>query len=215
MAGGNDEGSDDSSASQTMTAKDMIFAPFENFARASATCLNGENKKKLFEEFSVRVKTQDVTESGIPTTLGMTLYALATLSTSSKIDIEDKTPLVSAKIDAVNVTITYEDIKNFVNSLTLLKNYKNKLRVFARTFEEEYLRFVRQYKHILPNIARANKHGIPADYSYLAADFVQTSNLLKEHEQAVLLEGRNAATASSGTTRESAVNLKYLGGSSK
>ncbi|AXY55038.1 22 kDa protein [Rehmannia virus 1] len=147
--------------------------------------------------------------------LGMILFACAVRTTSKKA-FSTEGILAEYTLSGKKYIVHARDLLNFINSLPQLNARVNKIRVFCRSFANAYLSVCRAYSQQLPKLVRCTKLGIPAQYSYLQADFISDCSELTEHEQAVLVRGRDRAlNPVTGAGASSVTNLYELGSRSQ
>lgn len=186
---------------------------FSAITVASTTDLNGESKRLLKINILKVFTDKGVSDAEAESCLGLLLYTLAMTGTTVKYSPSSEELVFQTTINGVVVNLTWGDFRAVMNADPHLRGHVNKVRVFARTFADEYLNFVRNYKSEkqLPEIPRANRLGIPAEFSYTAADFLLTNSQLTELEQAVLLNARNNAVKTDVSDRVPITNLDQLG----
>ncbi|BCR37037.1 major coat protein [Soybean leaf crinkle mottle virus] len=186
---------------------------FSAITLASTTELNGEAKKLLKANVLKLFTDKGVSDVGAENCLGLLLYTLAMTGTTAKYSPPGDELVFQTTVANVTISLTWSEFRAVMNADPHLKKHVNKLRVFARTFAEEYLNFTRNYKSEkqLPEIPRANRLGIPAEFSYAAADFLLTTSILPELEQAVLLNARNNAVRTDVSDHVPITSLDQLG----
>nr|QWT83567.1 coat protein [Beet yellows virus] len=188
------------------------IATFENVSLADQTCLHGEDCDKLRKNFEECLKLKGVPEDKLGLALGLCLYSCATIGTSNKVSVQPTSTFIKASFGGgKELFLTHGELNSFLDSQKLLEGKPNKLRCFCRTFQKDYISFAKEYRGRLPPIARANRHGLPAEDHYLAADFISTSTELTDLQQGRLLLARENATHTEFSSESPVTSLKQLG----
>ncbi|UNN55315.1 ORF7 [Cnidium closterovirus 1] len=159
--------------------------------------------KRFIDEKKIEARDSEVH-------LGTVLYAFATRTTSEKASRPNE-PFITYTVRGLSYSITEGEIRSWVNSLAELAGMKNKIRVFCRSLSEEYLNFCRANASTLPLQIRCSKVGIPAEVHYLQADFLVGNSKLTEHEQAVMLRGREGSLNNPALEDSKVTSLYDLG----
>ncbi|AKT94763.1 CP [Tobacco virus 1] len=143
--------------------------------------------------------------------IGLMLYACA-IHTTSKKAFRPEGELTSYTLSGKKHVVNTRDFLELLNSLPQLSGKTNKIRVFCRSFSNQYLAVCREFGEKLPKQVRGTKLGIPTQYSYLQADFISDCAGLSEVEQAVLIKGKDIALKSAAVVGTTATtNLYELG----
>ncbi|ADV40943.1 CP [Carnation yellow fleck virus] len=195
-----------------MVTVDADIQNLDDVTFADQTCLGGAEKEELKKIFESFLKANNVPEEKVKFVTGLFLYSSALRGTTNKGADDPTSIFLSLKLgEGKTYTLTYGELRNFLNSQPVLATKPNKLRFFCRTFQKEYLDFAKRYRSDLQPLARANRYGIPAEDHYLAADFLTTSPELTELQQGRLLLARENATKTESSYEPSVTSLKQLG----
>nr|AKE44179.1 major coat protein [Grapevine leafroll-associated virus 2]ULT60382.1 major capsid protein [Grapevine leafroll-associated virus 2]USN24353.1 major capsid protein [Grapevine leafroll-associated virus 2]UVX95186.1 major capsid protein [Grapevine leafroll-associated virus 2]WAA99853.1 major capsid protein [Grapevine leafroll-associated virus 2] len=183
-----------------------------NLVITDATSLNGVDKKLLAAEVIKMLVQKGAPNDGIEAIFGLLLYALAARTTSPKVQRADSDLIFSNSFGERNVVVTEGDLKKVLDGCAPLTRFTNKLRTFGRTFTEAYIDFCIAYKHKLPQLNAAAELGIPAEDSYLAADFLGTCPKLSELQQSrKMFASMYALKTEGGVVNTPVSNLRQLG----
>nr|QBZ78594.1 major capsid protein [Grapevine leafroll-associated virus 2]QOU11793.1 major capsid protein [Grapevine leafroll-associated virus 2]QOU11808.1 major capsid protein [Grapevine leafroll-associated virus 2]QOU11816.1 major capsid protein [Grapevine leafroll-associated virus 2] len=177
-----------------------------------ASSLNGADKKLLFAEVIKMLVQKGAPSEGIEIVFGLLLYALAARTTSPKVQRADSDIIFQNTYGDKTVVVTEGDLKKVLEGCAPLNRFTNKPRTFGRTFTEAYIDFCAAYKHKMPQLNAAAKLGIPAEDSYLAADFLGACPKLSELQQSRKMFASMYALKTEGGVENTPVsNLRQLG----
>lgn len=177
----------------------------------SETVIGGSELEQMKKEFAEKVlKPKEIPAENLNKVVGSLLYSYAMRATSTKGTPGDSQVLVEFTVNGKKVSFTQREITTFLNTQKCLVGLPNKVRVFCRSLDQNYLAFCRSHDGPLPFISRANKLGIEAKHHFLSADFL-TGNGLDVTEQAIVMFAREKATQNEVTNQRQLVNLSQLG----
>nr|WPR22221.1 coat protein [Grapevine leafroll-associated virus 2] len=177
-----------------------------------ASSLNGVDKKSLSAELIKMLVQRGAPAEGIEVIFGMMLYAIAARTTSPKVQRGDSDVLFSYGAGDRTITVTEGDLKKVLDGFAPLTRFANKLRTMGRTFTEAYIDFCVAYKHKMPQLNAAAELGIPAEDSYLAADFLGACPKLSELQQSrKMFASMYALKTEGGVVSTPVSNLRQLG----
>lgn len=157
---------------------------------------------------ALKAKNINVDPAHMKAFTGMVLYRLAVRTTSRKVD--DTLPgKVCFSVNKVKYDIPDVLIISAIEKDPVLVGRVNKLRVFCRSNEEDYLQFCRNYKH-LQFPARSVKMALPESYRYLCADFL-TGEHLNDVERSALHFANEVMLKSETKSSDPIVSVKHYG----
>nr|WIL96198.1 CPm [Carrot closterovirus 3] len=174
--------------------------------------LTGSQKMTAKQKFLKRLKeiNNGVTEADADLHLGAALYGFAIRTTSKKAS-NDEIEFLTYTVNGITFNFREPDYKSAIGTVTEITGH-NKVRVFTRSFAQEYLNFARSHAEKLPKNPRAGSLGIPNRFEYLACDFVMGTENLSEEEQAVLVKAKlRALTKDSESGNQFVANVYELG----
>nr|ABK60001.1 major coat protein [Grapevine leafroll-associated virus 2] len=177
-----------------------------------ASSLNGVDKKLLSAEVIKMLIQKGAPSEGIEVVFGLLLYALAARTTSPKVQRADSDIIFQNTYGDKTVIVTEADLKKVLEGCAPLSRFTNKHRTFGRTFTEAYIDFCVAYKHKLPQLNAAAELGIPAEDSFLAADFLGACPKLSELQQSrKMFASVYALKTEGGIVNTPVSNLRQLG----
>nr|ABK59995.1 major coat protein [Grapevine leafroll-associated virus 2]QBZ78522.1 major capsid protein [Grapevine leafroll-associated virus 2]QXP00804.1 coat protein [Grapevine leafroll-associated virus 2]QXP00808.1 coat protein [Grapevine leafroll-associated virus 2]UVX95222.1 coat protein [Grapevine rootstock stem lesion associated virus] len=183
-----------------------------NLVITDASSLNGVDKKQLAAEVIKMLIEKGAPQEGVEVVFGLLLYALAARTTSPKVQRSESDVILSNRFGERTVVVTEGDLKKVLENFPALAKYTNKMRTFGRTFTEAYIDFCVAYGSKMPQLNAAVKLGIPADDSYLAADFLGACAKLSELQQSrKMFASMYALKTEGGSVNVPVSNLRQLG----
>lgn len=177
--------------------------------------LNGSDALACKESFEGLLKSKGASDDleVLTYAFGFFLYAIAYNSSSVNAAENVDEAMFDATMGNAKISLTCKDVMSFMRNSPFLSRFKvNPLRAFCRSYPKEYLDFCRTTQG-LPTLPNANKVGLPDRYSYLAADFLDTSHGLSDAEQCSMMLAKEYALRDSSATSRVITNLHQLGNS--
>lgn len=182
-------------------------------ATHNADGILAEDEKKLFiGAITDAFEKKGVAKEYFGFCLGHLLVALAVRGTSPETEHSSNTELTRLKLKDKEVSIDYGDLFKAISTMNKLNNKKNPVRVFARSFSDEYLKFAAKLGNDMPRLVRGDALGLPAEHNYLAADFIVANKNMSDLEQARKLHASiHALAKNSVSDGEPITNLHKFG----
>nr|WIL96188.1 CPm [Carrot closterovirus 2] len=185
MPGDNDDGVSNKS--------EVTKAALDSFLVTDERLLTGVDKMTAKNKFLKALSTKNAALklADGDMHLGAALYGYAIRTTSKKASNED-IGFLNYTVGGIVFNFTETDYKSAINTVSEISGF-NKVRIFCRSFSQEYLNFARAHADKLPRNPRAGSLGIPQRFEYLACDFVVGTEGLSEEEHACFVKARDRA----------------------